>query len=77
MKYKQLTFWEEPQMQNRLKSKVLWAAVVALLTLIMGNYGLYQYIGMTEEVFAVAADMVLGIFVLLGVINNPTDSQNY
>lgn len=61
--------------QSRLRSRVLWAAVAALLVLLMGNYGLYQYIGMTEEVFKTVIDMVLGILVLLGIINNPSDAD--
>lgn len=75
MKYKQLSLWENEMTQNRLRSRVLWAAVAALLVLLMGNYGLYQYIGMTEEVFKTVIDMVLGILVLLGIINNPSDAD--
>lgn len=75
MKYKQLSLWENEMTQSRLRSRVLWAAVAALLVLLMGNYGLYQYIGMTEEVFKTVIDMVLGILVLLGIINNPSDAD--
>ena len=75
MKYKQLSLWENEMTQNRLKSRVLWMAVAALVMLLMRNYGLYQYIGMTEEVFKTVIDMVLGILVLLGIINNPTNSD--
>lgn len=63
--------------QNRLRSKVLWVAIGAFVMLIMRNYGLYAYIGMTEDVFKTAADMALGILVLMGILNNPTDGENW
>lgn len=59
--------------QERLKSKVLWVAVGSLLVIVMRNYGLYDYIGMDEDTFKLIMDSILGILVLLGIINNPTD----
>lgn len=62
--------------QERLKSKVLWIAIGALLVIIMRNYGLYAYIGMDEDTFKLVLDSVLGILVMLGIINNPTDPNH-
>lgn len=64
-------------MQERLKSKVLWIAIAAVLMLLLRNYDLYHYIGMEESVFATLVDMILGILVLMGILNNPTDSENW
>lgn len=63
--------------QERLRSKVLWLGVISLVMLVMGNYGLYDAIGMTSDTFKAMADLVLGIFVTLGVVNNPKDGENW
>jgi len=64
-------------MQSRLRSKYLWVAIFALVAFILGNYGLYDAIGMTNESFQTFVDMLLNIAVLVGIINNPTDSVNW
>ena len=62
--------------QSRWKSKVLWTTVIALIVLVGGNYGLWDAIGMTSEVFQQAANLVLTIAVALGLVNNPTDAAS-
>ena len=62
-------------MQNRLTSPVLWGTFIAFIVLIGGNYGLWDYIGMTSETFQQAANMVLAMAVTLGLINNPTNKE--
>ena len=61
--------------QNRWKSKIVWTTIVALVVLVGGNYGLWNYIGMTSEVFQQAANLVLTVLVAVGIINNPSDSE--
>lgn len=57
---------------KRLKNKMLWVAVIALVT----NLGITGYIELPQN-FESLATCVLNILVLLGVINNPsTSSQN-
>ena len=63
--------------QNRWKSKIVWTTLIALIVLLGGNYGLWNAIGMTSETFQTAANLVLSILITLGIINNPTDSENY
>ena len=63
--------------QNRFKSKVVWTSILAIVALVMNNYGLWQFIGMNEEVFTSLVNMVLGVLVLVGVLNNPTDKENW
>lgn len=64
-------------MQDRLRSKFLWLAVIALVAFILGNWGLYEAIGLNAESFQTFADLILGVFIALGIINNPTDAQNW
>lgn len=63
--------------QNRWKSKVVWASIAAIVALLMTNYGLWQFIGMEEGVFTQLVEMILSVLVLVGVLNNPTDNQNW
>jgi uncharacterized membrane protein len=63
--------------QNRWRSKVVWTTVIALIILLGGNYGLWDAIGMTSDTFQTAANLVLTILVAVGIINNPTDSENF
>ena len=63
--------------QERLRSKVLWVGVIALVMLVLGNYGLYDAIGMTSDTFKAMADLILGILITAGVVNNPTDGKDW
>lgn len=63
--------------QNRLKSKVVWAGLVSLLMIIMGNYGLYDRIGMKSDVFQAVTNSVLTLLVGFGVLNNGTDPDHF
>lgn len=64
-------------MQNRWKSKIVWTTLIALVVLLGSNYGLWDAIGMNSETFQAAANLVLTALIALGIINNPTDSENY
>ena len=57
---------------NRWKNYGLWVAVVSLLGLILGNYGLYTTLGLTSESFKAIADAILSILVMAGILSNPT-----
>ena len=64
-------------MQNRFKSPVLWGTFIALIVLLGGNYGLWDYIGMTSDTFQQAANLILAMAVTLGLVNNPTDKEGF
>lgn len=59
--------------QNRLKSKTLWVAVAALIAFLLGNYGLYEAIGLNEETFQELVNLILVVAISLGILNNPTE----
>lgn len=63
--------------QNRWKSKVLWAAIAAQIIAILAFTGVLDLMGITEDWITTVIGSVLQLLVLLGVINNPTDSENY
>jgi uncharacterized membrane protein len=63
--------------QNRWNSKIVWMSITAVLVLLMNNYGLWGFIGMEETVFTELVNIILGILVMVGVLNNPTDKQEF
>jgi uncharacterized membrane protein len=58
-------------MQNRLQSKVVWAAIIAQVLAILLALGVIDT-GMSETINAVVVS-VLQLLVALGVLNNPVN----
>jgi uncharacterized membrane protein len=63
--------------QNRWRSKVLWAAIIAQVIAIASFCGVWELIGVTAEWVNTLVGSVLQLLVLLGVINNPTDAEKW
>lgn len=67
--------------QNRFQSKVFWIGVASIIFLLMGNYGLYDLIGMPEGTFKTIVEtglnLVFSAGAVIGVGNNPTDGGAY
>jgi uncharacterized membrane protein len=64
-------------MQNRLRSKVLWLAVIAQIISLGQITGLFKRYGIDAGVVGDIASGILQLFVLFGVLNNPTDEKNF
>ena len=60
-------------MQNRLKSKVVWLAVLAQIVLVLGLYATPE---LTENV-KIVATAIIEILTVVGILNNPTDKENW
>ena len=63
--------------QSRLKSKVAWLAVASLVGFFLGNYGLYDVLGLTNETYQQLVNMVFACLTAFGVFNNPTDTGGF
>ena len=63
--------------QNRFKSWVLWSSIAAQVIALLAFTGILKLIGITEEWANQVIGGVLQILVLVGVINNPTDKENW
>ena len=63
--------------QSRWSSRAAWAALLGLLGVILGNYGLYDSLGITNQTWQILVDGLLGVLVAIGVLNNPTDPNNF
>lgn len=64
-------------MQNRFRSKAAWVAVAAIIGFVLGNWGLFEVIGLTDETWKTLVDLILAALAAFGVFNNPTDAQNF
>lgn len=62
-------------LQNRLKSKVLRGALASALLLLLGEWGLYEAIGIKQEVIRHTIDFILLCLTAFGIINSP-DNKN-
>lgn len=62
-------------LQNRLKSKVVWGAVIAQVLAILLALGVIDA-GQSDAVNAVVT-AVLQLMVVFGVLNNPTDPVGF
>jgi len=60
------------QTQNRFRSWPLWLAIVALAT-----YTSQTYFGYTIPGVDRLLELILPVVVLLGIINNPSDSEKF
>ena len=63
--------------QKRWKSKVTWAGLAATLLIMMGQLGLYDTLGISQSWAQTVVDLILSLLVAFGVLNNPTDSENF
>jgi uncharacterized membrane protein len=58
--------------QNRFRSPVVWAAVLAQVLLIITMFA-----PQISEPVKVIGTAVIEILTLFGILNNPTDKQNF
>lgn len=63
--------------QNRLKSWAVWLSVLGALWTIANALGLTERWGIEETTFKTIVDAVGVILIGFGVLNNPTDPDNF
>lgn len=65
-------------MSNRWKNYGLWAAIIAFIPLLLDGLKVYDFSIVLPPNFDVLAKALLGIFVLAGIISDPTtESKGY
>lgn len=62
---------------NRLRSKVLWLAIIAQVISLGQLTGLFAKYSIDAGVAGDVAAGILQLLVLFGVLNNPTDEKNF
>ncbi|SHH35849.1 phage holin [Clostridium grantii] len=54
--------------KNRLKNKMLWVSVIALIPMLCQSFGL----DILPSNYTEVSNSILGIVILLGLVNNPS-----
>ena len=63
--------------QPKWKSKYVWMAIAAIVAFVLGNWGLYDAIGMTDESFQKLLDLVFVAVTALGVWNDAGNAEEW
>ena len=63
--------------QNRFRSWAVWVSAIGALWVILSAFGLPQKWGITNETFETVLNAVGTILVGFGILNNPTDKENF
>lgn len=64
-------------LRDRLKSKVLWAAVVGCIMTIFSAFGLWDKIGITAAGFSEVVAAIGAVLAAFGVFNDPTNREGF
>lgn len=64
-------------LRDRLRSKVLWAAVVGCIMTIFSAFGLWEKLGITAEHFSEVVAAVGAVLAAFGVFNDPTNKEGF
>lgn len=67
----------ETSVQPRFKSWALWVSVIGAIWTVASAFGLTEKIGISESTFKTVLDCVGTILVGFGIVNNPTDKDNF
>lgn len=63
--------------QSRFKSPIVWASVLTTLLALLGEWGVYEKIGIERQLIQSTIDFVLLGFTTFGVLNNPTKGDGF
>ena len=63
--------------QSRWRSKAAWVALLAIVGFVLGNWGLFDKIGLTNESWQQLVELVLAGMAAFGVFNNPTSKDTF
>ena len=64
-------------LRDRLRSKVLWAAVIGCIMTIFSAFHLWDKIGITAEGFSEIVAAVGAVLAAFGVFNDPTNREGF
>lgn len=63
--------------QNRLKSPIVWTSFFTGLLAILGEWGLYEKVGIDKEVIQHTITFIISSFIMFSVLNNPTNKDGF
>ena len=63
--------------KDRLRSKVLWAAIVGCVMTVFSAFDVWSRLGVTAEGFREIAAAVGAVLAAFGVFNDPTNREGF
>ena len=63
--------------QNRFKSWATWVSVAGAVWLLLSALGLPEKMGITADLWNTVLNALGAILVGFGILNNPTDKENF
>lgn len=67
----------DKNIQNRLKSRVVWSTLAAAALMVAGEIGLYEKIGIEKQSIQSIIDFVLLACTSFGILNDPTNAKSF
>ena len=64
-------------LRDRLRSKVLWAAVVGCIVTVLSVFDVWSKIGITAQGFREIAASIGAVLAAFGVFNDPTNREGF
>ena len=64
-------------LRDRLRSKVLWAAVIGCIMTVFSAFGVWERIGITADGFREVVASVGAVLAAFGVFNDPTERGRF
>ena len=62
---------------KRFKSPVVWASLGATILWLLKASGRLEYFGLDADNFNMGWNIITGLLVSLGILNNPTSKNNF
>ncbi|MCR5041344.1 MAG: holin [Clostridia bacterium] len=63
--------------KQRLRSPAVWAAFTGALGLVLEAFGVFRRLGIDSAAFDTAVGAVCAALTAFGILNNPTDRENF
>lgn len=61
--------------QGKWRSKLMWASLAGVVIPVLGHFGLYAKLGITQTDVQYAVDALFAVLQIVGVINNPNNRE--
>ena len=64
-------------MRDRLRSRVLWTAIIGCICTVFSALGVWEKIGVSADGFSEIAGAVGAVLAAFGVLNDPTNREGF
>jgi hypothetical protein len=62
---------------SRFRSPIVWASLGAVILWVLKSTGKLIVLGLTPESFQVGWNLITGLMLTMGILNNPSDKNTF